>query len=416
MVREVDKIIRYVFCISNIGEKMKLLLVDNAHIFQTPDGEFYSPSIYSDEFFERYLRVFDNVRFVSKVKKIENDETDNLLHLSNKRVEIYPIPWYQGGKALLKKLPRVIMAYRKAGFECECCILRIAQIESFFAYIFSGCFKQPFAVEMVNDPLEFKEMNWIIRKIMVAFTRVLLRKAIGASYVTEEYLQKKYPCRSVEKGVGFSSYYSSISLSENDIVNQKKKKSFGNVRLIHVSNSISNNIKGHCEVIDIAKRLIDKGIECEVRFIGDGSAVNDFKYYAKKKKIEEKVYFIGRISSHEKLMCELKKADLFIFPTKLGEGLPRAVIEAMAVGLPCIVAPAGGMYELIEEKYIVPVFDIDRYVQKIQGLCSNNVEYQRVSERNISIAKRYVKSKLDVRRSAFYYELRERTEIRKGLV
>ena len=54
--------------------------------------------------------------------------------------------------------------------------------------------------------------------------------------------------------------------------------------------------------------------------------------------------------------AELKKNDVFIFPSK-SEGLPRAVIEAMAVGLPCLSTPVGGIPELIDEEYLFDPLD-----------------------------------------------------------
>ena len=381
---------------------MKLLLVDNAHIYRTQCGKYYAPSIYGNEFFERYLQVFDNLRFVAKVKNIDLKEVNNLLEITNPNVEIVAIPWYQGLGQLVKKLVPVCKAYTRIADGCDCAVLRIAQLESFFAFIFSKTRRKPFVVEVVNDPLEFRDMNFLMRFFTVFMTRILLNYAVGASYVTEEYLQRKYPCKNVVKGNGFTAYYSSILLTENDFIKERKQLNHESLHLIHISNAINSNIKGHIESMKVVKRLVEKGVDCCITFIGDGSAINKFKQFAFEEGIEQRVYFTGRISSHTRLMKMLRDSDIFIFPTKLGEGLPRVVIEAMAAGLPCFVAPAGGIRELIEEEYVLPANNIDGYIEKIYDLYHKHEKYEALSDRNIQIAKKYIKPKLDERRISFF--------------
>lgn len=53
-------------------------------------------------------------------------------------------------------------------------------------------------------------------------------------------------------------------------------------------------------------------------------------------------------------------SDIFVLPSTSREGLPRAVIEAMAYGVPAIVTDVGGMPELVEDGvsgYVVPPND-----------------------------------------------------------
>ncbi len=384
---------------------MKLLLVDNAHIYRTQSGKYYAPSIYGDEFFERYLKVFDKLRFVAKVKDIDIEDVDNLLEITNPNVEIIAIPWYQGLEQLVKKLVPVCRSYKRIADGCDSAVLRIAQLESFFTFIFSKIRKKPFVVEVVNDPLEFRDMNVLMRFFTVLMTRILLSNAVGASYVTKEYLQKKYPCKNVVKGNGFTSYYSSILLTENDFLKDKKQLNRESLHLVHISNAINSNIKGHIESIKVVKGLVEKGVNCYITFIGDGSAIDKFKQVASEEGIEERIDFVGRISSHVRLMKILQDSDIFIFPTKLGEGLPRVVIEAMAAGLPCFVAPAGGIGELLEEDSIIKADEIDKYVEKVIELYNNDELYQANSERNKQVARGYLKELLDKRRVLFYCDL-----------
>jgi glycosyltransferase involved in cell wall biosynthesis len=41
--------------------------------------------------------------------------------------------------------------------------------------------------------------------------------------------------------------------------------------------------------------------------------------------------------------------DLFVMPTLKNEGFSKAVVEAMCMGVTCIVSAVGGMVELVEQ-------------------------------------------------------------------
>lgn len=392
---------------------MKVLVTDNAHLYKTPDGKYYTPSIYSYKFFERYLNVFDEVRFVSKTKYVENIDTSKFLLVSGDRLEIYELPWYQGLKGMLKNIFKLISKYRKVCYGCDCYIFRVAQIESYLAYIFGNKGKKPYSVEMVNDPATFVDMPKIFRWINVKLTSYIVKKANGASYVTEKYLQNLYPSTARIKGENnryFESYYSSIELMLDDINKPKKyADTKTNFEIIHVSNAINNNIKGHKTFIEALKIVNDAGYNINGCCIGEGNMVSEFKKYAEDLGIGEKINFIGRLHSKNEVLDRLSKSDLLVLPTYM-EGLPRTIIEAMAVGLPCISTPIAGIPELLEDKYLFHPDDSNGFAKEIIHLIENLNELEIMSKKNLEIAQRYTKDKLTIKRNEFYSRLRRLTQ------
>ena len=59
--------------------------------------------------------------------------------------------------------------------------------------------------------------------------------------------------------------------------------------------------------------------------------------------------------------------DVFVL-TSHTEGLPNALMEAMAAGLPCVVTDAGGCREVVADEetgFVVPIDDEERLAERI---------------------------------------------------
>jgi len=61
--------------------------------------------------------------------------------------------------------------------------------------------------------------------------------------------------------------------------------------------------------------------------------------------IRERIHLAGFRMDAPQLMGA---CDLFVMPTLKNEGFSKAVVEAMCMGVPCIVSAVGGMVELVE--------------------------------------------------------------------
>jgi glycosyltransferase involved in cell wall biosynthesis len=88
------------------------------------------------------------------------------------------------------------------------------------------------------------------------------------------------------------------------------------------------------------------GLEAKLIVFGSGALEGDLRLWAKK--LNAQVEFRGNIPNHQ-LPKELNKSQLFILPS-LYEGNPKALLEAMACGLPCIATNLNEIKELIQHK------------------------------------------------------------------
>lgn len=395
--------------LNNLNKSFTLLLVDNAHFYKTKDGKYYTPSIYGNYFFQRYLDVFDNVLFVAKTKYVDTINHEEFIQVDTSRLIILELPWYSGLKDLFIKLPKVIKFYRTAGLSADCVIYRVCQIESYFSFFLLQK-KIPIYLEVVNDPSTFENLSSPLKSLNIFILKLLLAKSKGASFVTSEILQNKYIPNSKKNDSNYlTASYSSVELTEESFRSNKNYtyRENNTFKIVHMANSIFDDIKGHITVLNIAKRLIDKNLKIEVIFIGDGPFVETLKKMSQNilRNKATIIKFVGRLHEKTLIIDIFEKCDLYVYPTKL-EGLPRSILEAMATGLPCLSTPIAGIPELIEDKYLFSPNDDLGFSKKIIELMNNHNELEQMSKRNIIIAEKYKKQHLDKKRFDFYSKIK----------
>ena len=91
------------------------------------------------------------------------------------------------------------------------------------------------------------------------------------------------------------------------------------------------DFKGVFELLGAAKILLQSGKNIQFTFVGNGSAMNKAKVFAKESNIEKNIVFAGWKSGDE-LHEYYKNNNILLLPS-WSEGLPNAAIEAMAAGL-----------------------------------------------------------------------------------
>lgn len=108
-------------------------------------------------------------------------------------------------------------------------------------------------------------------------------------------------------------------------------------------------------LIDSFKRIHDNGYNCELHFAGTGNLFDMMKQRISQYNLTEKVFLHGQVNKPYKMMSQY---DIFILPS-LSEGIPRAALEALFIGLPCILRNIDGNSDLIKSGYNGFLFDTD---------------------------------------------------------
>ncbi|HFR3241222.1 TPA: glycosyltransferase [Streptococcus suis] len=387
----------------------KVLVISDAHIEKLPDNTYWCrTAVHGYDFWTRYLRVFEKVIVVARVKAVSEIDKSLYNRADGVGVEIRELPFIRGMKGYLTNYSEMSKCISKLIGDEDCAIFRMPSIPAFMLLRHYKRTGKPYAFEIVADPMDAYSENKVAQFI---FTRLLKRetvKANGVSYVTKYFLQTRYPSYSILHGDDsehFDSYYSSINLdatffSEPKIFNEPLKS----MNIIHVASAINSDIKGHSTLLNVIKKLREKNLDVKLTCVGDGDKRKYYEQMAVELGISEYVRFTGLFSSKSDLRNELLKSDLFLFPTK-AEGLPRAVIEAMAVSLPCISTPVNGIPELLTDDYLFDPLDVEGFSAKIEHLMSAPVELSKMSSDNNAVAQLYLNNILEERRNNFYYLL-----------
>lgn len=92
--------------------------------------------------------------------------------------------------------------------------------------------------------------------------------------------------------------------------------------------------KGHAQLLQAIKLLVDGGTRVRARFVGSGDSERDLKKLSAKLGLDQFVTFDGYVP-REKLPEVYQQAGVFVLPSER-EAMSVAVLEAMATGLPVV--------------------------------------------------------------------------------
>jgi glycosyltransferase involved in cell wall biosynthesis len=172
--------------------------------------------------------------------------------------------------------------------------------------------------------------------------------------------------------------------------------------------SLQHLYKAPDVLLDAVRLCARSGLSLCVTIVGNGRYRQVLETRARRLGIADNVVFRGHLSFGAEVRRELDNADLFVLPSRQ-EGLPRALLEAMARALPAIGSTAGGIPELLEPEDLVPPNDPQALAGKLQEVLQDPSRRQRMSAANLKKAREYEETLLEQRRDLFLGQVCEET-------
>lgn len=119
----------------------------------------------------------------------------------------------------------------------------------------------------------------------------------------------------------------------------------GDCRIVVLVGNMHTDVKGHPWLIDAAPAVIREFPSTKFILVGDGEQRAHYEAQVARLGMKRSFLFLGRRSDVTRILAS---CDIAVLPSR-AEGLPNAVLEYMAAGLPVIVSKVGGNAELIKE-------------------------------------------------------------------
>jgi glycosyltransferase involved in cell wall biosynthesis len=411
---------------------MDLTIALEHRFTRTPDGAVWTSTGLSRGYWSRYLGSFRRVRLLARVQHVPAADP-RWLRVDVDRVELAPVPHYLGPKEYLRRRRAVDREVRAAlaAHPSDAVILRVpGNIGAIAAGALSSA-GRPFGLEVVGDPFEVFAPGAVEHPLRPFFRwwstrrlRELCATSSARLYVTS-YLQRRYPPppeeaergrpRSATRVVGRGSFSASdVEMGEDAFVQEPRgldAPAGPPFRIVTIA-TLAQLYKSPDVLIRAVARCAAEGLDVELVIVGDGRYRGALEQLAGRLWATKRVRFTGQLPSGAPVRRELDQAHLFILPSRT-EGMPRAMIEAMARGLPCIGTPVGGIPELLPSTALVPI-DPEAIAVRVREVAGSAELRSEMSRRNLARARDFHERTLQPIREAFYRHLMAATDCWAG--
>lgn len=370
-----------------------------------------------------FLEVFDRVTVLARVGTRKR-EWPIEARADGPGVTFHALPDYNGPWQYLRTFRRIKALVRQALLQSDAYLLRVPGLVGRTAWLEINRLRRPYALEVVGDPWDALgpgavqgAFRPVFRCAAVPNLKKMCRRAVAVHYVTRAVLQERYPPCQTSYAAGFSDASMTAGLASSQTMENRYRRiqrltvrngDSGRTFRVGLIGSMAQMYKGPDVLLRAAAKCRAQGLDLRVELVGDGRYVGALKQMALRLGIADRTNFLGQLPSGKPVRDFLDAIDLFVLPSR-AEGLPRALIEAMARGCPCLGSDVGGIPELLNPTDLVSVGDADGLARKILELAGQPERMRQMAERNFEKAKEFSPEVLGKSQRDFLYQVRLRS-------
>lgn len=345
-----------------------------------PEGRWAGTDVTNG--WDRYLRHSNGVDVVARADPRAGTGTVPLPG----ELRLVPTPYYVGPRQLVAHAVPLARSVARAVRDADAIILRLPGVVGSIAALACLLLRRRYAVEVVGDPREvlaggaLGPGGRLMASAAASYTRWAVRRADTALYVTTKRLQSCYPPgpRSTASGV------SDVVMGADAYVAHGRRWAPGRARIVALG-SQEYNSKGHDVLLRAVRRMLDSGVDVDAVIIGGGRLHDEYRALATSLGIGGRVSLVGAVNDRTRIVAMLDSATVFAMPSRT-EGLPRALVEAMARGLPAVATDVGGIPELLDAGCLVPAGDDRALADALAALTRDPELWEEQSRRNLETA------------------------------
>lgn len=161
---------------------------------------------------------------------------------------------------------------------------------------------------------------------------------------TEGLTGNKIKVKIIYRGCSFELF------SRSRYSKEKMRQFYGinNEELVFAFTGSIKKQKGMKELAEAFSSIAQINKYAKLSLVGEGPYITQMRELLSSEGISQRVIWHGSVE-HSKVAELLALADFFVFPS-YSEGMPNALIEAMAMGIPVIATNVGGIPEVVEHE------------------------------------------------------------------
>lgn len=397
---------------------MKLLYCHDNMYFHSNTGEVYSQGQFPSSYFQTFTGAFKDVTIIGRGTPLDKNYNLDRLNLSSgENLDFQLLPNMNSLSGLFQNYRYINKVVREKVAQSDAVIIRAVSDLGWVAYKHAKRMKKPIAMEMAACAWDStwnhgSRYGRIYAPIRYIHDYTITKNADFAIYVTQDFLQKRYPNK------GHTAIASNVRLPDPDPVNLEKRlerianRSKDDIITIGIIATLGHKLKGIHNALaalgNIEKRHPNRFV---FRILGPGNPQH-FVQIARNMGIEHCVFFDGILKSGDAVMNWLANVDIYIQPS-YQEGVPRATIESMSMACPAIGSTAGGIPELLAERWLHEPGDEERLENLLEQMMENKDLQIEAAKANFERSKFYQISNLKPIKAEFWKKFAEFTAEQK---
>ncbi len=372
------------------------LLIDGN--FSKVGDKIFSPHMGHRKFAARFTESFARVRIAARSFPVPHAHGELV---TGEYTQFIDLGAPRGVRALIWHLPQLVWRIWRVIQDADLLLLRFPGNLTLIGMLLCRATGKPFSAEIVADPADYfsdaasrHPLRRIARSVHCWATRHAAKHGRTVRYVTVGALQAAYPPHARARSFGFSDVYLAEELFDRcDDVRVKRDADAGVFHIVNVA-MMHNESKGHGILLRAVAALRERGMNVELTLIGDGVLRAELERLAARLGLGDGVRFAGALNGDDVLRVVSQHA-LFVLPS-LQEGMPRALLEAMALGIPVIATRVGGVSEILEPASLVSPADVDALSEKIARIAADTQWRDQQKQLQRKVVRRFRYSDLQV--------------------